>query len=373
MTERWVSQAKHWCKVCNCWMDGKESAIRRHNNGAKHKANADKQMKEQRKAKFQARKEDREIQKQLKAIERAAVAGYRQHDLGQGNVGGKADRAALVRQQLAELAYDRVGQQLKRQQQQQEQQAAVAQVGSDGGTYYWDAARQWYYFVNPATQQTEYCDQATNVRLTQEFYAQQQQKQQQQPAVANGADGAASAADTNRQQNKNENNEKKQKKQKNQRPEDEAPVLGQWTTLSKKDKKLLAKAERTEEEQAKLDAERIRVRAKSALRGSAGTLGGDSDSDDAADYGYTIPDASNDNKKQRKNQKANVGSIEIELAKNDSEPIKTEEDKAADAEKAVKVAFKLAVGKNKKKRKRNATFSLRKRNKTADLSAENSA
>ena len=37
MTEYWVSNAKHHCKFCKCWLQGDKASIRHHENGSRHR------------------------------------------------------------------------------------------------------------------------------------------------------------------------------------------------------------------------------------------------------------------------------------------------------------------------------------------------
>jgi hypothetical protein len=41
-TQFWVSQGKHWCEYCKCWMSNNQKTIITHNQGPKHKEAVDK-------------------------------------------------------------------------------------------------------------------------------------------------------------------------------------------------------------------------------------------------------------------------------------------------------------------------------------------
>jgi len=74
MTEFWVSQAKHWCRVCKVWTGGHKSQIAKHNEGVKHIENEKNNLIRMKKDEQSKLKEEESVKKQLAEIERAAAA-----------------------------------------------------------------------------------------------------------------------------------------------------------------------------------------------------------------------------------------------------------------------------------------------------------
>ena len=85
MTEFWKSNAKHYCKYCKVWMQGDKISIKNHEQGKRHREVMFEFKKEQREAKRGAAMDERELQKQLRDIERAAAAAVDQ-DMASGAV-----------------------------------------------------------------------------------------------------------------------------------------------------------------------------------------------------------------------------------------------------------------------------------------------
>ena len=85
MTEFWVSNAKHYCKYCKVWMQGDRVSIRNHESGKRHQEALLEFKKERSEAKRGAALDERELQKQLREIEKAAAAAVDQ-DLASGAV-----------------------------------------------------------------------------------------------------------------------------------------------------------------------------------------------------------------------------------------------------------------------------------------------
>ena len=54
MTEYWVSNAKHHCKFCKCWLQGDKASIRHHENGSRHREAVAEFLKAKREAKREA-------------------------------------------------------------------------------------------------------------------------------------------------------------------------------------------------------------------------------------------------------------------------------------------------------------------------------
>lgn len=83
MTEAWKSTAKHYCKICNVWLADRKASIRNHEEGKKHKENAELHFNYLAKTKQNAASKDKALQDQLAAIERAAQASF-QKDVESG-------------------------------------------------------------------------------------------------------------------------------------------------------------------------------------------------------------------------------------------------------------------------------------------------
>eukprot|EP00928_Gymnodinium_smaydae_P055159 TRINITY_DN38757_c0_g1_i1.p1 TRINITY_DN38757_c0_g1~~TRINITY_DN38757_c0_g1_i1.p1 ORF type:complete len:411 (+),score=87.44 TRINITY_DN38757_c0_g1_i1:114-1235(+) len=74
MTEWWVSQAKHWCKVCKVWTGGHKSQILKHEGGRGHIENEQKMLKSMRERETGRVADEKDLKRQLEEIERKAMA-----------------------------------------------------------------------------------------------------------------------------------------------------------------------------------------------------------------------------------------------------------------------------------------------------------
>jgi hypothetical protein len=92
MTEKWVSQAKHWCTICKVWTDGKKLSINIHENGRGHKEKLQTHLEEQRRRRSNNGLGSRELDNELRAIEAAAASSFAQ-DVRSGNASGAAWRS----------------------------------------------------------------------------------------------------------------------------------------------------------------------------------------------------------------------------------------------------------------------------------------
>jgi WW domain-binding protein 4 len=72
MTEYWVSQAKHYCKHCNCWIADNKLSKQHHEGGVKHKQAVEAFEKKKRDEKFHGARSQWELNAQLAEIEKAA-------------------------------------------------------------------------------------------------------------------------------------------------------------------------------------------------------------------------------------------------------------------------------------------------------------
>jgi hypothetical protein len=72
MSEYWVSQAKYYCKVCNCYIADNKPSRLHHENGVKHKEKVEQMLKQKRMDKLHGARSESELKKQLADIEKAA-------------------------------------------------------------------------------------------------------------------------------------------------------------------------------------------------------------------------------------------------------------------------------------------------------------
>ena len=80
MTEYWVSQGKHWCDLCKCWMNDTVTARANHEKGSGHKINVQRKLREMRLKEEKDKKEEARTKEELKKIDTAAERAY-QKDL----------------------------------------------------------------------------------------------------------------------------------------------------------------------------------------------------------------------------------------------------------------------------------------------------
>lgn len=76
MTEFWVSQGKHWCDACKCWMSDTVNARAAHERGIGHKTNVQRKLRDMRIKADTEKKEAEKTERSLAAIEKAAEKAY---------------------------------------------------------------------------------------------------------------------------------------------------------------------------------------------------------------------------------------------------------------------------------------------------------
>lgn len=81
MTTFWVSQGKHWCKICKLWLQPDKMSILNHERGKKHKEIEAEYMKDIRKTTRGDQREKDDLDSQLAAIEKAALEQYNLTDV----------------------------------------------------------------------------------------------------------------------------------------------------------------------------------------------------------------------------------------------------------------------------------------------------
>jgi WW domain-binding protein 4 len=88
MTEFWVSQAKHYCKYCSCWIAGNKQTIKMHEGQIGHKIKMENFFKDKRIGKQNAERDEHNNKKAMAEIERAAQQQYQQDLVNMGARGG---------------------------------------------------------------------------------------------------------------------------------------------------------------------------------------------------------------------------------------------------------------------------------------------
>jgi len=76
MTERWISQERHYCKYCNTWTSGDKMSVKHHENGNRHKMNVRNYLTRVKKDKDREKKGEKEFNNDMAQIQRAAEASY---------------------------------------------------------------------------------------------------------------------------------------------------------------------------------------------------------------------------------------------------------------------------------------------------------
>lgn len=96
MTEYWVSTKKHYCKFCKIWIADTPLNRRKHDNGPRHKAAVERNLKEMRQRTLDEERERLEIDKEIAAMQAAAAVslakdienGYAQPEVTSDGAGG---------------------------------------------------------------------------------------------------------------------------------------------------------------------------------------------------------------------------------------------------------------------------------------------
>ncbi|OEH80572.1 ww domain u1 zinc finger domain-containing protein [Cyclospora cayetanensis] len=78
MTERWVSQKKHYCQICNTWLSGHVMNVKKHEQSTRHLENARQQLSVAHQRHREKEQQERLLQKELQQMEAAAAAAM--HD-----------------------------------------------------------------------------------------------------------------------------------------------------------------------------------------------------------------------------------------------------------------------------------------------------
>jgi hypothetical protein len=82
MTDRWISQQKHWCPECKVFIDGKQSSVQKHQATGRHKASVAKALKKVRIEKLNKERDDMILREELAQINAAAAVAQASAELG---------------------------------------------------------------------------------------------------------------------------------------------------------------------------------------------------------------------------------------------------------------------------------------------------
>ncbi|CDJ63532.1 ww domain U1 zinc finger domain-containing protein, putative [Eimeria necatrix] len=77
MTERWISQKKHYCQICNTWLSGHIVNVKKHEQSTRHLENARQQLKNAYQRHQDKQKQECLLQRELQRMEAAAAAAMR--------------------------------------------------------------------------------------------------------------------------------------------------------------------------------------------------------------------------------------------------------------------------------------------------------
>ncbi|KAI9242306.1 MAG: hypothetical protein BYD32DRAFT_403846 [Podila humilis] len=89
MSEYWKSNAKHFCRFCKIYITDNKASRNIHDNGSKHKENVERFLREQNQRSRDKEYNTAKMDKQMEAIERAAMEQY-QRDVEAGLEAGSA-------------------------------------------------------------------------------------------------------------------------------------------------------------------------------------------------------------------------------------------------------------------------------------------
>ena len=93
--DRWRTGDRHYCQICNAWMGGDRVSILTHENGKKHKLKLEESLKQKRQDKNREQKDALTLEKQFRAIEKAATQAH-WGDLVSGAFAGGTDIDAYL-------------------------------------------------------------------------------------------------------------------------------------------------------------------------------------------------------------------------------------------------------------------------------------
>ncbi|CDJ53115.1 ww domain U1 zinc finger domain-containing protein, putative [Eimeria brunetti] len=77
MTERWISQKKHYCQICNTWLSGHIVNVKKHEQSTRHLENARQQLKDAYQRHQDRQKQEKMLERELQQMEAAAAAAMR--------------------------------------------------------------------------------------------------------------------------------------------------------------------------------------------------------------------------------------------------------------------------------------------------------
>mmetsp|Transcript_33442 Transcript_33442/g.48421 ORF Transcript_33442/g.48421 Transcript_33442/m.48421 type:complete len:458 (-) Transcript_33442:1215-2588(-) len=99
--ERWRTNDRHYCQICNAWMSSDRNSILVHENGKKHKAKLEESLTAKREIKEKVNVERSRLEEQFRAIENAAAKAH----VGDVLSGAFANSSAHATSSLQEHQY----------------------------------------------------------------------------------------------------------------------------------------------------------------------------------------------------------------------------------------------------------------------------
>lgn len=77
MTEYWVSNSKHWCELCKCWLNDTPESRAHHERGSGHKLAVQRKLRDMRMKAERDAKEESRTRDQLQKLNEAADNAYK--------------------------------------------------------------------------------------------------------------------------------------------------------------------------------------------------------------------------------------------------------------------------------------------------------
>jgi hypothetical protein len=90
MTEYWVSQSKHFCKYCNCWITDNKASRQFHETSAKHKFSLQRFNKEKREKALHGAHSEQDLRQTLYEIDKAARSAISADRAANSSSGGSS-------------------------------------------------------------------------------------------------------------------------------------------------------------------------------------------------------------------------------------------------------------------------------------------
>ncbi|KAK3251165.1 hypothetical protein CYMTET_39488 [Cymbomonas tetramitiformis] len=165
MTEFWVSQGRHWCTLCKCWMAKNPKSIKIHENAEGHQQNVKDHLRNMRRKADNEQKEEDMAKRTMAAIEAKAAKAYKMdaaegrpedmfgpelpaEPVAYGGVLGPGARAQVAAQQAHNEAVDMLDSELKRRAEEEYRSSGLGNtVAPDAPAVEWlyDTTSGYYY------------------------------------------------------------------------------------------------------------------------------------------------------------------------------------------------------------------------------------